>query len=665
MDVVSTCPLRTRSIVWQPQPGAWMLTVVCKATFVLAPGESPLADVQEEPTDEDGYWNDDETKSLHQASDLVPFKARADVLLVGSAFAAQRRPARSLSARLCVGDIDKRVEVWCDRVFSREGQLLEGPPFAQMPLRYERAAGGPGTWNPAGTRFDAAPNAYGAVQIPNLQPPGLLITRSGETFAPIALGPIAPTWRPRTDKLSRHAAGWTHRDWNARPLPGDIDPAYFNTAPREQQLELLRPDEAIVLENLHREHPLLTTRLPGLRPAAHLTTAGSTRAEIDLVADTLWIDTDRGLASVVWRGRVAMSHPREAGQITVSLAAPALGAPTAEVGPRAGATGPHAAGRSAPFIDLSDEDGGTVRLGAREVATMLAGAPALPFKPAQTPWATAVTPRPERSPAPALSEETGTLYGAKMPVRAALPFAAEPPRVASPGEAPSAAGPAAWVAPSAPTFDPYHGVSARQDAMDAREKAEERRDEALLPLPPPRIGPLATMEMARAPEPAAEATAPEIATLRASRPPPEAELPLAEFPIERCAAIAASTARAPADAPQILTTHELDPAIWQALDRHWNAAVGEETARGKTRLLRSYDAAYVAQLERERGPIQVDEYARLVVATEQGRMTEVLAELTLPPAATMRIERVWLGKLAGDAELGKSVRRSVKAARAE
>jgi hypothetical protein len=672
MDVVSTCPLRTRSIVWQPQPGAWMLTVVCKATFVLAPGESRLADVQEEPTDEDGYWNDDETKSLHQASDLVPFKARADVLLVGSAFAPQRRPTRSLSARLCVGDVDKRVEVWCDRVFSREGRLLEGSPFAQMPLRYERAAGGPTTWNPVGMRFDAAPDAYGAVQIPNLQPSGLHITRSGETFAPTGFGPIGPTWRARTDKLSRHAAGWTHRAWSARPLPGGIDPAYFNTAPREQQLELLRPDEAILLENLHRDHPLLMTRLPGLRPVAQVTTAGSTQAQIDLIADTLWIDTDRGLASVVWRGRVVVSQPGEEGRIVVSLKAPSIAATTAEVGRRSGAATSPAARRSALLVNLDDEDGGTVRLGASDLATRLASAAALPFKPAQNLWAGGFTPRSETSPEPALSEDTGTLYGAMSPARAALPFAVGAPQVAPLGAArptdpyPFASGPAAiGVAEPAPAFDPSHGVPTGQRIMDAREVVEERWDGALLPPPPPRIGPLATMEAGTPSEPTVAATAPEVPAPLAGRPPQAAELPLENFPIERCAAIAASTARTPADTTQILMTHDLDPAGWEALNLHWNAAVGKETERGKTKLLRSYDAAYVAQLEQERGPIQVDEYARLVVATEQGIMTEVLATLTLPPTAMMRIERVWLTKLAGDAELGKSVRRSVNAARAE
>ena len=96
MEIVPICPLRTGSLLWQALPGAWVLTVVCKATYVLAPTEAPLAAEQEEPNEDDTYWDDDPARSLHSASDMVPFKVRADVLLVGHAFAPGERPVRSL-----------------------------------------------------------------------------------------------------------------------------------------------------------------------------------------------------------------------------------------------------------------------------------------------------------------------------------------------------------------------------------------------------------------------------------------------------------------------------------------------------------------------------------------------------------------------------------------
>ncbi len=39
MDVVSVSPFSTGSVLWRPRPDRWTLTVVCKATYSLAPGE--------------------------------------------------------------------------------------------------------------------------------------------------------------------------------------------------------------------------------------------------------------------------------------------------------------------------------------------------------------------------------------------------------------------------------------------------------------------------------------------------------------------------------------------------------------------------------------------------------------------------------------------------
>ncbi|HTE21215.1 MAG TPA: DUF2169 domain-containing protein, partial [Armatimonadota bacterium] len=216
MDVVSTCPIRVSSVTWQPWPGVWAFTVVCKATFRLEPGTAQLAEAQEAPTEVDAPWENDASKSLYAPTDLVPFKARADVLLVGHAFAPRRQPSRSLMARLAVGEIDKRVEVWCDRIFWGQGQVLEGSPFVRMDLRYERAAGGPE--NPVGMRFDAPPDGRGAIPIPNLQPPGVRELRLGVGFPPVGFGPIAPSWPERGAKLPKGAAGWSPRGWREQAL---------------------------------------------------------------------------------------------------------------------------------------------------------------------------------------------------------------------------------------------------------------------------------------------------------------------------------------------------------------------------------------------------------------------------------------------------------------
>jgi hypothetical protein len=318
MDVVSACPLPVASVLWQPRPGKWALTFVCKATYRLAPTESELASEQEPPNEDENYWDDDITRSLYAPSDLVPFKARADVILVGHAFAPRREPARSIVAELMVGSMSKAIECFGDRSWTLDGQLREGPRFTKIPLRYERAAGGPETSNPVGMRPDAA-DGYGMVHLPNLQPPGKHISQRGEVIEPIGFGPIAPAWPTRVAKLGRHAATWFKSAWNSQPMPDSLDPSFFNCAPADQQLSQIRPSERLILENLHPEHQRLVTNLPGTVPVAVLERAGAAPEPVRLKADTLWIDTDRSLCTLVWRGRISVDHPAQAGRIVISI----------------------------------------------------------------------------------------------------------------------------------------------------------------------------------------------------------------------------------------------------------------------------------------------------------------------------------------------------------
>jgi hypothetical protein len=324
MDVLCLAPFRVGTLPWQPKPGAHALTVVCKATFRLAPGECALAEMQEQLNEADDHWSDDPARSLYAASDLVPRKARADVMLVGHAFAPRGEPVRSLTARLSVGPLDKEIEIFGDRAWTRDGALREGTRLSKMPLRYERAAGGPGTWNPVGVRTGpgAPADAQGNVALPNLQPPGSTPTDRGAVLAPIGYAPIAADWPGRRNK----AGGAIDRDrLRQGPLPEELDFGYFNAAPPDQQIPQIRDNERITLQNLSREHPRLVTSLPAVRPRAYAQRPGSSGIpgkEIGLRADTLWIDTDRGLCTLTWRGQLTLGAAGERGRVLVVLERP-------------------------------------------------------------------------------------------------------------------------------------------------------------------------------------------------------------------------------------------------------------------------------------------------------------------------------------------------------
>jgi hypothetical protein len=742
MDVLSACQLPVASLLWQTPARGSSLAVVCKATYLLAPIESQLADTQEPPCDKDVYRRDDPGGSLRLASDLVPFKRRAEVLLVGHAHAPRREPVRSLRARLLVGEVDKTIEVFADRAFTLEGQLREGPRFTRMPLLWKRAAGGPGTSNPSGVRLDAPPDAFGQRPLPNLQPPGLHITSPDDVILPVGFGPLAPTWPGRWEKLGRHATGWDPQRWAERPLPDDIDPGYFNAALPDQQVEAIRPNERIILENLHAEHERLVTSLAPATPRARIEWAQGGAEDVRFRCDTIWIDTDQGTCALTWRAQIPIDQPERQGRVTVTLAqggkggderrrwnglgttaagsapsspAPSsslpFGRPASEAPPAMPArvdrprevAAPARLDRPAeqsppPRLDRPVEMPSRGRVDVTQDAPIQGAMPVLPFRVGRSPLSGSVLG--QRPAEPSFKTEAPWQGSTDLPfVPPASPSSPPPP---TPSADRLAGLPFAAPAPTPQLdFDEDTSDEITQDHLPwLRSEETPFRSPAVLtpvmeaappivaplpiaappivappppiaapavaPAPPPMLGPLATPEMLAAPPPA-PGPAPEIepeATVDLPAPAPEAapqvELPLARYPLERCARIAASIARRKAETAAILDEHELAPAMWGALEKHWAEAIAAEMARGKPRLLKAYDAAYVGRVEEERGLVEVGDYARLTVATERGTVGEVIAALGLPKGAVLRIQRVWLGKITADPVLAAQVRAAIE-----
>jgi len=317
MNVISVCPLRVASLEWHTSRGVPVLTVVAKATYHLAPVTCSLADEQEDPNEYESHWNDDSERSLHSPSDLVPYKPRAEVTLVGQTFAPRGEPVSRLTARLIVGGVDKSVVVHAPRSFSQDGTLHHGPRFGRMPLRYERAAGGLDTANPVGVT--RALDTVGAVTLPNLEPPALNVTRPDDYIEPVGFGPIAADWPARRARLGRYAGSWSVSALRTTALPEGIEPAYFLSAPADQLLDELRANERIVLENLHPDHPRLVTSLPGYEPRAFVQRPRGPVAELAMVCDTLWIDTDRSMCTLTWRGQLTLEGPAEEGRVVVAM----------------------------------------------------------------------------------------------------------------------------------------------------------------------------------------------------------------------------------------------------------------------------------------------------------------------------------------------------------
>lgn len=645
MRTRSLGPLPVSTLIWQPRAGTFALTVVCKGVFVLQSGVSPLADEQAAPFGADVYWEDDPRRSLRVPNDLVPFKRYAEVFFTGHAYAAHGQPTTSLVASVSLGEWRKAIEVHGDRYWASDGRLSATAPFVAMPLRWERASGGPGTWNPVGLVPNGPVDAHGLLRVPNFLPVGLSLRSIEDPIPPIGFGPLAPVWPERLTKLRQYARLWRHEGWMHEPLPDDIDAAYFNAASPDQLLTQLPLGERLVLEFLHPEVPKLATTLETVNVRAMVQRESAAGQDVRLRCDTMWIDTDSATCTLVWRGVVPLQHPGERGTITIVSTQPqkeedeaggTVIAPAKPKGGRIKATMPFkmvpADGAAMPPVVVREipvsvpptrDDAGLTGM----IAPGFVPATSLPFVEANkgvwTPAPALPNERDIRFSAPDVGDATVTLVPHDASFAAAiLPFAAT-----------HANTPVETIAQH--IEDEPIGLS------EAVKLVEE-------PAQPAMLGPLATPEMVQAEIAAAEET---------KKPEPQEEkLPIDEYPIDRCGGIAARMARGKEDRYAILKAENLKEKVWQKLHAHWQAEIKAEAGRGENALMLAYDRGYVSALERERGPITTEEFRRLVLAVERGKGEETLAAMGLPRGAMMRIRRVRMnGEVVAKVWGGRSV----------
>ncbi len=319
IDLVELSAFKARTLQWRQQGGVPVLTIVAKTTFRLAPGLAELADLRDDVNERDLHAENNPKKGLHSASDLAPYKPRADVTVVGKAYSPPRELSRMVTARVQVGTVDKRVQVHADRFLDSQGRIVDDKFFSKMGIGYERAFGEPGTANPVGIGMEGRPDSRGRVKLPNLQAPGTELTGPNAKRRPYAFGPIPPTWPSRHSLLHGASIDFLAADSLSQDLPAEFHWAFFNVGPPDQQLEEIRADQNIRLEHLHPDEAQLDIQLPGYYPCVYMQRADEAH-RVQMQGDTLWIDTNRLVLTVTWRAQVTLEGDADAAiRVLVSL----------------------------------------------------------------------------------------------------------------------------------------------------------------------------------------------------------------------------------------------------------------------------------------------------------------------------------------------------------
>jgi hypothetical protein len=295
--------------------------VVVKGTFVTDPsGTLRLADRQRLPVEADEHHGDPGSTSLRYECDFALTKQYTDVLVVGHAVVPGGRRATELPVRLEVAGRVKDALVVGDRRWVRAagGLVPSHPPvaFQQLPLTYERAAGGPHESRNlvgAGAAVEGAP-------LPNLERPGLRTGSPGERLEPVGFGSVSRNWSPRM-----RLAGTYDRRWfeQVRPfLPHDFDSRYFQSAPEDQQFPHFVGGEQITCVHMAAE-PVVRYVIPRVDVPVRFTFRD--REEVrPSVLDTVVLEPHLSLACLVWRSTIPLPKQLVAlRSVTVGVEPPA------------------------------------------------------------------------------------------------------------------------------------------------------------------------------------------------------------------------------------------------------------------------------------------------------------------------------------------------------
>lgn len=317
-DIDNDTPLVLEPLVLLHEDGHPAVTVVVKASFAIEAHGLVLLERQPGIVhDGELWWPDAPVSSYRFEPELAPVKLATDVAIVGHVH-APRVGTRALEIGARVGPLSKRAWVFGERRWrSGPRSQLDGPaPFERVPLCYERAFGGVDSSDPSSPDIDAR-NPLGRGHrrtgsrplngelAPNIEDPAAPIGTPHDRPAPVGFGFTSPNWVPRAARAGTFDESWAR--WRRPLLPRDFDLRHYSAASSGLRADgYLRGDETVELLHIGPAERL-TFRLPGLPPPTlRIHVARGSDATPPLRLDTVIVDTDRSLVSLLWRARICL-----------------------------------------------------------------------------------------------------------------------------------------------------------------------------------------------------------------------------------------------------------------------------------------------------------------------------------------------------------------------
>ena len=317
MELINATRMAAAYTMGMEPSGRELLVVVVKGTFHLPKNgeEVRLHEVQLPLVMADTFTGAPGLTAPYYEVDFAPRKHYCDVLLQGSAYAPDGRPAARVPVGIRIGNWMKIFAVVGDRYWQSgfRGVTASAPiPFTVKPISYDVAFGGTDTRhmdpqkhaaymrNPVGRGYhrhlksdwiDGGP-------LPNTEELKRAVVSPDGDFSPMAFGPIGRGWEPRLQ-----FAGTYDKDWldNHFPfLPLDFDEKYYQAAPIDQQLSGSPCGMPVSLVNLSADGTN-NFLLPRMETPVHIFTRDGKSEELTAVPDTLLFEPDAKRFAITWR----------------------------------------------------------------------------------------------------------------------------------------------------------------------------------------------------------------------------------------------------------------------------------------------------------------------------------------------------------------------------
>lgn len=302
--------------------------VVVRVNLRLADGPLKVIAEPAEISLADHYTCPDapEKGAVTRAGDVVVIKPATDVLVTGHAIPPRSEPCAEwwceMGLRTRAGDRAKRLHLTGPRHWqwsiARDWHLSEPAKVDRLPLGYDLAYGGRNLGsgrtfapNPAGrgwlegTSLDRGVR-YPAAQIQYADDPLRAIDKP---IRVAGLGPTARWWPNRYQFAGTYDAAWRAAfDASPHPIyPADFDARFFQCAHPDWIFDPhLEGDETLWMTGFH-PGPGIRAQLPGLAIEGACLTASGELLQAPLALDTVHVDLDESVVSLVWRATLPHS----------------------------------------------------------------------------------------------------------------------------------------------------------------------------------------------------------------------------------------------------------------------------------------------------------------------------------------------------------------------